>query len=91
MLGGYKDSQDSIYLKLVDDEKNEVFMKIEKLIARLGKRITSRIAERTTRRVPDEDEFVVNALDQYDYFDSNIHGMKKFESMTLSDKEEQYE
>ena len=43
---------------------------IEKLIARLGKRITSRIAERTQRREPDEDEFVVNALDQYDYFDN---------------------
>ena len=91
LLGGYKDSQDSIYAKLVEDEKNEVFIKVEKLIARLGKRITSRIAERTKRRVPDEDEFIVNALDQYDYFDSRIGGMKKFESLTLSDKEEEEE
>ena len=28
LLGGYKDSQDSIYQKLVEDEKNEVFIKI---------------------------------------------------------------
>ena len=34
---------------------------------------------------------MVNALDQYDFFDSKINRTKKFESMTLSDKEEQYE
>ena len=55
-----------------------MFIKLEKLIARLGKKITSRIAERTNRKIPPEDEFLMNALDQYDYYDSEIKGMKKF-------------
>lgn len=71
-----------------EDEKNVVFVKLEKLIARLGKRITSRIAERTNKIVPAEDEFVVEALDQYDYFDESINGMKKFESLSMPQKEE---
>lgn len=29
----------------------------------------------------------MNALDQYDYYDSEIKGMKKFESMNLEDKQ----
>lgn len=91
LLGGYKNSQDSIYQKLKEDEKNNVFIKLEKLIARLGKKITSRIAERTTRVIPPEDEFLMNALDQYDYYDAEIKGMKKFESMNLEDKLEQEE
>lgn len=28
----------------------------------------------------------MNALDQYDYYDNRIKGMKKFESMNLEDK-----
>lgn len=86
LLGGYKNSQESIYKKLKEDEKNNVFIKLEKLIARLGKRITSRIAEKTYRKVPPEDEFLINALDQYDYYDVSIRGMKKFETMNLEDK-----
>lgn len=31
----------------------------------------------------------MNALDQYDYYDVSIKGMKKFESMNLEDKLEQ--
>ena len=75
----------------MEDEKNEVFIKLEKLVARLGKRITSRIAERTSTKPPEDDEFVVIALDQYDYFDERIHGMKKFESFNISMKEDEYE
>lgn len=68
-----------------------MFIKLEKLVARLGKRITSRIAERTSTKPPEDDEFVVIALDQYDYFDERIHGMKKFESFNISMKEDEYE
>jgi hypothetical protein len=35
----------------------------------LGKKITTRISEKTMHRDPEEGEFVVQALDEYDYYD----------------------
>ena len=44
-IGGNKKSQNSLLEKLMEDEKNELFIKIEDIINNLGKKISSRIAE----------------------------------------------
>lgn len=50
LIGGNKTCQTSILQQLKEDTKNDVFIKIEKLISRLGKKITTRIAERTSHK-----------------------------------------
>lgn len=45
LLGGNTECQNSILSKLYEDHKNEVFLKLQRLITRLGRKITSRILE----------------------------------------------
>jgi hypothetical protein len=54
--------------KVKDDKKNDLFLKIEKIISKLGKKISSKIAEVTSTITPRSDEFIVQALDRYDYY-----------------------
>ncbi len=44
LIGGSTVCQTSILEKLREDTKNDVFIKIEKLISKLGKKITTRIS-----------------------------------------------
>ena len=44
-LGGNTICQNAILQKVKEDDKNELFIKIEDIISKLGKKISSRIAE----------------------------------------------
>lgn len=77
LIGGNTQCQNSILEKLKEDVKNDVFIKIEKLISRLGKKITSRISERTNKKETRADEFIVDSLDLYDYYDDKVRAMKR--------------
>jgi hypothetical protein len=43
----------------------------------LGKKIASRISERTNAVPPKRDEFIVQSLDLYDYYDDRVRAMKR--------------
>jgi hypothetical protein len=53
-------------------------LKIEKIISKLGKKISSKIAEVTSTIAPRSDEFVVQALDRYDYYEQSTKSLKRF-------------
>lgn len=53
-------------------------MKIERIITKLGKKISSKIAWKTALIIPRNDEFVVQALDRYDYYEKNSKALKRF-------------
>jgi hypothetical protein len=44
----------------------------------LGKKISSKIAEITSTIIPRSDEFVVQALDRYDYYEQSTKSLKRF-------------
>lgn len=52
----------------------------------MGKKITSRIYEKTNKIPVPDDQFVADSLDLYDYYDPEIRGMKKFHSLSLENK-----
>jgi len=91
LIGGNQQCQNSILVKLKEDTKNDVFIKIEKLISRLGKKITTRIAEKTSHKDPYEGEFVVMALDEYDYYDDKVNAMKRSVMVEKTSKDEEDE
>ena len=62
----------------MEDVNNELFLKIEAIISSLGKKISSRIAEVIFHIEPRSDEFVVQSLDRYDFFDRESRSLKKF-------------
>lgn len=62
----------------MEDEKNELFVKIEDIINNLGKKISSRIAEIIFHIEPRSDEFVVQSLDRYDFYDRDSRSLRRF-------------
>lgn len=55
LIGGNTECQNSLLDKVVEDPKNELFIKIERIITKLGKKISSKIAERTAMVIPRDD------------------------------------
>ncbi len=87
LIGGNQRCQNSILKELKEDFKNDVFIKIEKLISRLGKKITTRISERTSFKNPELGEFVVQAFDEYDYYDERVKAMKRATTVEKTSKD----
>ena len=76
---------------VLDDPKNELFIKIERTITKLGRKIAFKIAERTAMVIPKDDEFVVQPLDRYDYYEQKSKALKRFSRFEVEADELQEE